>query len=419
MSGAPRTVAPGSAVLPPRRARLGVSLLFLCNGAVYANLIPRLPEVQERLGLTDGDLGVAFLGVGAGAMVGSLVVGLLVDRFTSRRTVLVGGAALAVALPLAGVAPSLAALGGALALLALADVTMDVAMNAHGVVVEARYRRAILSGFHGWWSVGSLSGALLGAAAAGAGMPVGWHLTLVGLGAVVLLVAVRPTLLADAGDEADRPPVTSDAPGLPPAAQSAARALLSALRGPVLLVGACALLSAVIEDTTATWSAIYLRNVVGASAGVAGLGFAVLALAMTAARLVADRISSRLGPARTARVGALIAAAGMTLVLATGTLAGGLLGFALLGVGVAPLFPLAFSAAGRVPGVRGGVALGGVSFIARIGFFAAPPLVGLASDAFGLRRALLVVVVAAIGMVVVAPWLEPGARGRARSTEPA
>ncbi len=369
----------------PRLARVGVSVLFFVNGALYSNWVPRIPAVKEALSLSDGALGLALLGAGLGALGGSVAGGALVARLGSRRVSLIGGLALAAALSLPGLAPSWAWLAVSLVLLGAADAVIDVGMNAHGVSVQTRYGRSIINAFHAFWSLGAVAGSLTGSLAAALAVPVALHLGVVGVLLGLLMLAAAPLLLhADADRERVR---TGPVVTWPSRAVGA--------------LGLLTLLAALVEDTPASWSAVYLAEDLGTSPGVAGLGFAAFTVAMTAARLAGDRVVDRLGPARAAGGGTLLAAGGLTAGLLIGTPIAAMAGFALVGLGVATVFPLAFSAAGNLPGLPAGAAIGMVSLLARVGFLIAPPLVGLLAELISLRVALGVIVVAALAIAAL------------------
>lgn len=166
---------------PPRRARLAVAALFLANGALFANVVPRHPEIKTGLALSNTLFGTAVAAYGLGALSVGFGGGALVRRFGSARVAPASTVAMAANLVLLSLAPSWATLAAALFVAGALDSTADVANNAHGLRVERRYGRSILNSLHGLWSVGAVVGGLMGTAAAGLGVPVPWHLTVAGL----------------------------------------------------------------------------------------------------------------------------------------------------------------------------------------------------------------------------------------------
>lgn len=366
-----------------------MSALFFVNGALLANWVPRIPDVKDALGLSNGALGFALLGVGLGGLLGSLAAGPLDTRFGSSAMSVVGAGALCALLVLPGVAVSWATLLIALLAVGAADAVMDVSMNAHAVLVQRDYGRSIINAFHGLWSIGAVAGSLTGSLAASRQVPVAVHLGIVAVvGAVVSIGTAR--WLVPTPVDADAVRDDREAPR----AERARRRGWVAPTGVVGALGLIALLGGVIEDSPGSWSAVYLRDTLGASPGAAGLAYAAFTAAMTVGRLFGDRMTQRFGAVRVLRGGTLLGACGLAAGLVLATPAAAIVGFGLVGLGVATLFPLVFAAAGSLPGIPSGGGIGTVSLIARWGFMVGPPAIGLIAEAVGLEAALGVVVVA-------------------------
>jgi MFS family permease len=382
--------------LPLQRARVAVALCFFLNAVFYASLVPRLPEIKAELGLSNSSLGAALAAVPLGALVAGLFSAALIRRFTSARVATAGLVLLGLLVSAVALAPNWPALAAILLLAGGLDAVIDVAQNAHGLRVQRLYRRSILNGFHGVWSIGAVSGGLLGSAAAGLGISLGVHLggTAVVFG-VLALLAFRGMLPGH--DDADR--ATEDAAGGAPAEQrsSGRRAAVLALA----TLGFLATCGAFVEDAGASWSALYLRTELAAGAATAGLGFVALSAAMTVGRLTGDRAVDRFGQRRVVRVGGALTAVGMGLALAVPSVPTTLAGFALAGLGVATLIPAVYHAADELPGLRRGTGLAVINWLLRIGFLLSPPLIGILADATSLRVALLAVVVAGLGAVLL------------------
>ena len=391
-----------------RRARIAVSVLFLVNGALIANVLPRLPAIKAQLELTNAALGTAIAAMPVGGLLAGSVAGLLIVRFSSRRVTVGTGMAFGLLLGFIGVAPSWIALAATFLVLGMADSVMDAAMNAHGIAVQRSYGRSILHGFHGWWSAGTLLGAATGAIAAALGVPLVVHLESVGILLAVVSLAAARLLLREPGVDAAEPVHAGGrAPDDGPAAGAALRAgRLLRLLAPFALIG---ILAVMLEDAAATWSTIYLTEVLGAAVGIAAFAVVLFTAGMTVGRLTNDRWIDRGGDATVARTGALVASLGLVLVIAVGALAAGTLaaiplaalGFGLVGLGTSPLFPVMISAAGTVPGVPAGQGVAVVVWLARGGFVIAPTLVGLAADAVGLSAALIIPLVAGLTVALL------------------
>jgi MFS family permease len=377
----------------PRQARIAVSALFFINGALIASLFPRLPAIKANLDLTNAALGFGIAFGPAGALLASAAAGWLVARFGSGRLAVAASVVYGATLSLVGLAPVWAAFAAAVFLYGLCDGIADVAQNAHGLRVQRAYGRSVINGFHAWWSIGGVAGSVTSAGAAALDVPLALHLGIVGaILAAASLVTGRWTL---PGPDPGRNDVPAAAPGR--------RLPILALGG----VAALTLLAAVVEDVPGSWGAVYLRDEVGTSAGLAGLAFAAFTAGMTGGRLIADRAVDRWGHVAVVRTGALVAAAGLSGALVAGSPVAGLIGFGLVGIGASPSFPALFHAAGHRPGVRpaDGVAL--VSWAARAGFLIAPPAVGLVADATSLTWAVGLGVVAALAVVAGASALQP------------
>jgi MFS family permease len=386
-----------------RRARAAVSVVFLVNAVLYANLVPRLPEVKDDLGLSNAQLGAAIAAMPLGALLAGLLAPLLIQRLGSAAVASFGLVGLAVAvagIPFAGgwaVLAVLFLLAGAL------DAIIDVAQNAHGFRVQRLYGRSIVNAFHGLWSVGAVLGGVIGSLAAGLAIALPAHIAATSVVfSVVAVIAYRFMLRGPEDTERAEEPASEHSP--------ATRSLRHVAGRTVLMLGALGVLAACgafVEDAGSSWGALYLRGEVGVGAAAAGLAFVSLQVAMTIGRLTGDRVVDRFGQRRVARVGGVAIALGMGLALAVPSLATTLVGFTLAGLGVATLVPAVMHTADELPGLPAGVGLTVVSWLLRVGFLISPTLVGVIADASSLRLALLGVVaagviVAALGRVLVA-----------------
>jgi MFS family permease len=384
-----------------RQARLGVAACFFLNAVFYANVVPRLPEIKAELGLSNASLGAALAALPLGALVAALASAPLIRRFTSARVASFGLVLLGLALWGVAVAPNWPALAAILFVAGALDAVIDVAQNAHGLRVQRRYGRSILNSFHGLWSIGAVCGGLLGSVAAGLGIPLVVHLgvSAVVFGAVALL-AFRVMLPGD--DDADREPEPDAPAGVPPARPGRRSAVLG-----LTALGILAACGAFVEDAGASWSALYLRTELTAGAALAGLGFVALQGAMTVGRLIGDRVVDRFGQRRVVQAGGALTAAGMGLALAFPSVPSTLAGFALAGLGVATLVPAVYHAADELPGLRRGTGLAVINWLLRIGFLLSPLVIGVLADATSLRAALLAVVVAGLGALLLGRALRP------------
>lgn len=390
-SPAPPSTPPRPAAL--RAARRSVALVFALHGAASGSFATRIPWLKDHLDLTTAQLGLALAFPAIGAALAMPLASRLLHRFGARAAV--GGlmALWCLALALPPLAPSVVALCAALAVFGATSGMADVVMNAQGVEVESHYGRSIMSGLHGLWSVGALLGSALGVAAVHFAVDARAHLAAVALA----LAAAVPLACRSLWDVRPRP---DEAPpprfALPPRS--------------ALLIGAVGMAAVLAEGASMDWSGVYLRDVTGASETVAAASYTAFACTMAAARLAGDAVVRRVGAVRTVRGSGAVALAGGALVVTAPAPPVGIVGFALIGVGIAVVVPLAFAAAGH-SGPNPGQAIAGVATITYTTGLIAPTVVGLIGETVSLRASFALVTAALSALVLAAAVL--GVRGRA------
>lgn len=387
--------------LASRRARIAVSALFLTNGALFANILPRYPEIKDALGLDNLGYGFAIAAFPAGAITAGLLAAVLIRRFGSARIAVIGTVLTSLGLLSAALAPSGVLFAVALFLGGASDAITDVAQNAHGLRVQRRYGRSIINGFHAIWSIGAVLGGAMAAVAIALQLPLAVHLGIsTAVFATVALVALRFCLPG-------RDEVETDAAAEPvEVAGAVRRGVTPRTVIAIIALTLIAMAGAVAEDAGNSWATLYLADSLGAAAAIAPLGFIALVGAQFVGRIIGDPLTDRFGQRWVARVGGAIAAVGMTLALAFPTVPGTILGFAAVGFGIATLIPAAMHAADELPGLRAGVGLTIVSWLLRLGFLLSPPFVGYIAENESLRAGLLVAPVAALVAVLLAGFLE-------------
>ena len=369
------TSVPGRATPAPevRRARRATAAVFAVHGCVTGSFAARIPWIASHVGIGVGHLGLALLMPVIGALVAMPFSGRLAHRYALRPFVTATIAAWCAGLVLPALPTSLAVLCVVLLVFGAAAGLADMAMNAEGVLVEKVYGRSVMSSFHGFWSVGVLAGSAVSALTAHAGVDARVQFAVEAIVLAAVGAAAAQLLLDD--------PTTSE---------TAAPPHFALPTRPVLLIGLVGLCAVFGEQAGTDWSALYVRNELGGSAGVAALAVSAFAVTMAAARLVGDRAIRRLGPVRTVRLSGACAVAGaLTVVLAPG-LALGLVGFALLGTGVALVVPLVFAAAGRV-GPHPARSIAGVAGVAYASGLVAPGVIGGIASASSLTASFCVV----------------------------
>jgi MFS family permease len=389
-----------------RRETTALTVTFVANGLGGPSFLARVPERQSDLHLSDTGLGVVLLGLAFGALVCSPFAGRAVARVGSRTLAVGACVALGATLWLTGTAPGPVTLFLALCVVGAADAAMDIAMNANGAAYERRSGRSGLHRLHAAWSFGALGAALVAAGAGALDVPLTVHLLVVG-GAIAGAAAVsRWGLVPDDEPAPAASPSAVDGPADGtgtgrPGARAGRSAVRTRRRVPTALavLGAATVGGAVIEGAPADWGAIRLQRF-GVANGTSALAFAAFMAGMLTGRLLGDRLTDRAGGRAVLRGGMVVAACGVAVGVVVDDPVAFAVGLALAGFGASGFFPLAFSAAGRLPGVAPGVGAATVSLTARLGFLAEPVVMGTLADATSLRVAFLLVVV--IGLLLAA-----------------
>ncbi|WP_330172386.1 MFS transporter [Streptomyces sp. NBC_01498] len=412
-----------------RRARAAVAVLFFTNGALFANLLPRFPQIKTDLGIGNAAYGLALVAFPAGAVAAGPAAGALVRRLGSARVAVAGTLLTGLGVLAAGLAGSVALFAAALFLAGAMDALTDVGQNAHGLRVQRRYGRSLINSFHAIWSVGAVTGGSMAAGAIALGLPQGQHLLISAvLFGIAACVALRFCLSGpDTDPDAARTDdVTTDGAKAGGADTDAARTDSAdggdrgraawpgdrdsaRLRGAYVLAALVLIAAsgALVEDAGSSWAALYLADSLHASATLAASGYIALVGAQFVGRVIGDRMVDRFGRRTVARSGGVVVAIGMGLALAVPTTSGTILGFAAAGFGVATLVPAAMHEADELPGLKPGSGLTIVSWLMRLGFLLSPPVVGLVADESGLRVGLLVVPLAGVLVILSAGVLRP------------
>ncbi|MDH2430564.1 MFS transporter [Sphaerisporangium sp. TRM90804] len=393
----------------PRRARVAVSLLFLVAGVSIGVWTARIPAIQHRLQLGEGELSIALLAIAAGAFTGMQFVGRLVDRYGTVRVMIPAGLAQGAVLVLPAAMPTLASLVVSLTLFGIVHGVMDVSMNANAVEVERAYRRPLMSSFHAVFSIGGFLGAATGGLFAWAGA--GPLPTFAAAGAALIVLSAWAGLWARPPLPAAATPGPAPRDGVPAAPGPRDGGRRRSLRGEwdrnrgVLLLGALAFCCFVGEGAAADWSSVYLRGDLGSSDGFAAAAYAAFSITMTAGRLVGDRLAARLGPVRLVRWCGVLAGAGLGAALLVHHPVAGVIGFACFGAGLSCTVPQVFSAAGNRDPARAGRALARVASTGYLGMLLGPVLIGAVSELIGLPRALAIPAVLALFVALTATAL--------------
>ena len=357
-----------------RTARAAVTAVFFVNGALIASWAPYIPRLKHDLGLSARDLGLVLLAMAVGAVACMPGAGLMVERFGARATLAVVIAISYVALPFTLLAPDALALAGVLCVVGAASGVTDIAMNANGAAVERRYGRPILSSLHGLWSIGGFVAAGTTALVIALGVPAELHLVCASLvfGGLGLAACTR---LMPAAPRTGVP----HAPRVRPSRRLIGLALIS-------------LAAFLAEGAINDWGPLYLRTSLGQSATVGAAGYAVFVGSMAAMRLTGDRLTARFGRVPIVRTGGAVAAVALAAALLLARPEATFIAFVCAGLGLANVFPLVVSAAGRSRSPAPALAIATVSMGGYAGVLIGPPAIGFLADAASLPAALGLVV---------------------------
>ena len=360
---------------------------FFVPGFVIACWAPLVPFAKERAGLNDGTLGMALLCLGLGSLIAMPLSGMLAAKYGCRAVMLSMVAMMVLTLPLLALAPTLVTIGLVLLAFGAAIGAMDCVMNIQAVIVERESGRSMMSGFHAFYSIGSLAGAT------------GVTLLLsVGASALVSTLAVATgaalvTFLSMRHWRSERAEQPGVAFALP--------------KGIVVVIGTVCFVSFLSEGSMLDWSAVFLHEVRGVEVLQAGWGFVAFNLAMTVTRLLGDRMVDRLGHSAAVLVGGLLAASGFLLATWVPGFELALVGYALVGIGCANIVPVMFTLAGRQTRMPEHVAITAVTTMGYAGVLLGPAFIGFVAQHWSLSGAFVLAAAALAGVAVVGSTLRP------------
>lgn len=362
----------------PAREQSATLIVFFVAGFAMASFAPLVPFVKARTGLGEGALGLLLLCLGVGSLVTMFLAGALAARFGCRRVIVTSGVPLCLSLPLLASHSDPLALGVALLVFGGAIGAIDVTMNIQAIIVERENGRAMMSGFHGLFSVGGIAGSVCMTAAISAGAsPIAATLGVVAV-IIVALVCAAPHLLAYASEH--RPTVFA----MP--------------RGIVLFIGVLCFVAFQAEGAVLDWSGVYLSGAQGMATAYAGLGYVAFTVTMTIGRLTGDRIVGRFGGTTVMLLGGVCSASGFALTSLVSSWQPALFGFALIGLGCSNIVPVLFTRIGRQTLMPEHIAVSAISTLGYSGILTGPALIGLIAHLSSLSTAFLILAVLQLGV---------------------
>ncbi len=353
------------------RDAFSTRLVFLIVGLGTAAWAPLVPFVKARTGVDEGVLGLLLLCLGGGSILTMPLAGALTSRFGCRRVIVTASLMLCATLPVLAWASSLPLLVATLTVFGGAVGAIDVSGNIQAIMVERDSGRPLMSGFHGFYSLGGIAGAVGVTALLGAGGTPLVAAVVVSAACLVLLGLAAPHLLTY-GSQAEGPPFAFP-------------------RGVVWFIGILCFILFLAEGSVLDWSALFLSSVRGMAKAYAGLGYAAFALTMTIGRLTGDRFVHRFGGGNIILIGGLCAAGGFALATLVDSWPVALVGYALVGAGCSNIVPILFTGAGRQTAMPEAVAVPAITTLGYAGILVGPAAIGFVAHAASLPAAFMIV----------------------------
>jgi len=353
------------------RQALAVGLVFASDSLLFGSWVSHIPYVKQKLSLSEAELGLVLFALPAGLLVMNPLTGRIIARLGEARSCFWSAIGLAIFMCIPINAPNTLVLTIGLFLVGLAAALINVAMNTSATNLERHQGSVIMSSCHGMWSLGGLLGSGIAGAVIALHVPPPVHIMVVSVLILLATFLIQPMLA--------RIPSSSRTETGEKAGSSFVMPTFDLLL--MILIG---LALAMGEGAAFDWSAVYLRETLGASSQIAALGFASFSLTMTGFRFLGDAIIPKIGGKRWLQIGGVLAALGLVLAIALPYPTTALLGFGLLGAGCSLGAPVLYAAALRVPGIPPAAGLATFATFSFIGFLAGPPLVGFIAEGFGL-----------------------------------
>ncbi|MBC8052684.1 MAG: MFS transporter [Sphingobacteriaceae bacterium] len=366
---------------------MAVGVLFFLQGLAFSSWASRIPSVQERLHLSETELGLVLFALPFGLMVSLPFAAWLITRFGSRKVVFLASIAYLFILIFIGFSTTISKLTVALFAFGLFGNMVNIAVNTQAVNVEALYNKAIMASFHGLWSLAGFCGAALGTLMSGLEIAPSYHFLIIALFSILILtIYSRNTVQSDIGGATDKKFVLPD------------KSLLH--------LGLIAFFSLICEGAMFDWSGVYFKKVVMAKDNWIGMGYTVFMCTMAGGRFFADRLVTNFGLKRILQVNGVLTAFGLLLAVVFPTLTFALVGFFLVGFGVSSIVPLIYSAAGKSKKVSPGIAIATVSTIGFVGFLIGPPLIGIIAGAFNLRVSFILIAAMSLCVTLLSAFIK-------------
>lgn len=355
--------------------RIAVGSLFFLQGLCFASWASRIPSIQQKLHLSEAELGLILFVIPIGLMISLPFSGFLIAKVGSKKVALVAAFFYGITLTGIGYADTVIYLIASLFLFGAAGNMMNIAVNTQAVGVEALYDKSIMASFHGLWSLAGFTGAAIGAVMIGYNINPFQHFIAI---LIILLIGVstsiRYVIQQDVNSKPNQP-------------------LFARPDKPLMILGVVAFCIMICEGSMFDWSGVYFKKIVQADNAWIGAGYTAFMSTMALGRFVADYFTSKYGLNKILKFSGLLTACGLLIAVVFPNLPTAILGFLLVGFGVSSVVPLVYGAAGRSKTLSPGIALAAVSTIGFLGFLIGPPLIGLVAAASSLRVSFFIIAI--------------------------
>ncbi|WP_159799875.1 MFS transporter [Flavobacterium sp. MK4S-17] len=361
------------------RIRLAVSLFYFSMGLTFATWASRIPDIKEKLGLSEAELGTVLFAIPLGQLLMMPFSGRIVVRYGSSKTVVVGIIFYMLAMVTLGFADEVWQLMLSLFFFGIFSNFTNISVNTQGILTEAIFRRPIMSSFHGAWSLAGFTGALIGLLMMNFSVRPLYHFAIV---AAVLYVNIYANFRYLVKTRPAKPKKVEE---------ERKRSLLPKLNPALAWLGVIGFCSMVSEGIMFDWSGVYFKDVVKAPESLVILGYTSFMIMMATGRFIGDKVTTRFGRKKVLAFSGVLISGGMYIAVLFPYVVPSAIGFMLVGLGVSTVVPGVYSLAGRTPGIEPSQALTAVSSISFLGFLLGPPVIGYIAHAVGLKMSFAIV----------------------------
>lgn len=363
-----------------RKRRIALSSMFFISGLCFSSWASRIPDVQLKFSLSDGQLGTLLLGMPLGSLIALPLAGWSVHKFGSRIVTISAALLYVIFLFFIGLSPSLIVLGMVVILFGMLGNILNIALNTHAIGIENEYKKNIIASFHGLWSLAGFLGAGIGAFSIYYGLIEAEHFFMVGIISIFILLISQKYIIKETESSGGSGFVLKKPDDL------------------LLRIGLVGFFGMMCEGCMFDWSGVYFRKVIEIHPSYIALGYVAFMGAMAGGRFVSDAITNRIGKIKMLQISGVLIAVGLSIAVIFPTVMVSLIGFVLVGLGTASVVPLSYSIAGRSEVYSPGIALAMVATISFFGFLLGPPLIGFIAEWFDLRVSFALM--ALMGLVI-------------------